>query len=327
MIFKGDIKMDKKVLLIGGGGTIGTYVAKELLEKGCYVDIICLEDYVSDNEKLRYIKAEADYHYLANFIESKYYDGIVNFLHYRELEDYTPIHKLLAPRTGHIFFISSIRAIGDEQHPVTETAPLIYELAKDENYVKEHFNTPQGEFLLNVERYSLSKAWVEEYLHKVDTYKNWTIIRPMINTSDKRFDIVTNTFHDVIKCAKEGKSMDVPEYCRYNIAGLEWAGNTGKMIANLMFKKECMCETYNLSTAHRMTWNDVANIYTEFLGVKFNWIPNDEFKGWSVPILYDRGYNRDMDNAKLLRDTGLTPDDFTPFKEGVELELRNVGVI
>ena len=35
---------EKNVLLIGGGGTIGTYVAKELLEMGCSVDIICLED-------------------------------------------------------------------------------------------------------------------------------------------------------------------------------------------------------------------------------------------------------------------------------------------
>ena len=31
---------EKNVLLIGGGGTIGTYVAKELLEMGCSVDII-----------------------------------------------------------------------------------------------------------------------------------------------------------------------------------------------------------------------------------------------------------------------------------------------
>ena len=49
---------NKKVLLIGGGGTIGTYIAKELLELGSSVDIICLEDYKSNNEKLRYIKTK-----------------------------------------------------------------------------------------------------------------------------------------------------------------------------------------------------------------------------------------------------------------------------
>ena len=71
-------------------------------------------------------------------------------------------------------------------------------------------------------------------MHNVDTLKNWTIVRPMINTSDKRFDIVTNTFHKVIEYAKEGKEMPVPEYCRWNVAGLEWAGNTGKMVAGFI---------------------------------------------------------------------------------------------
>lgn len=38
--------MNKNVLLLGGGGTIGTYVAKELLEMGCSVDIIFKANYI-----------------------------------------------------------------------------------------------------------------------------------------------------------------------------------------------------------------------------------------------------------------------------------------
>jgi len=49
----------KKVLLIGGGGTLGTYTAKELLRLGHKVDIICLEDKASDNENLTFYKGEA----------------------------------------------------------------------------------------------------------------------------------------------------------------------------------------------------------------------------------------------------------------------------
>ena len=47
---------NKTVLLIGGGGTVGTYIARELLRLGCRVDVICLEDYKSQNEKLRYLR-------------------------------------------------------------------------------------------------------------------------------------------------------------------------------------------------------------------------------------------------------------------------------
>ena len=34
----------RKVLLIGGGGTLGAYTAEELLRMNCQVDVICLED-------------------------------------------------------------------------------------------------------------------------------------------------------------------------------------------------------------------------------------------------------------------------------------------
>ena len=47
----------KKVLLIAGGGTLGLYTAKELLRLGHAVDIICLDDMTSDNEKLRFFKS------------------------------------------------------------------------------------------------------------------------------------------------------------------------------------------------------------------------------------------------------------------------------
>ena len=40
---------DKRVLLIAGGGTLGTYVSEELLRLGAFVEVICPEDKVSDN--------------------------------------------------------------------------------------------------------------------------------------------------------------------------------------------------------------------------------------------------------------------------------------
>ena len=46
---KGGFAMEKKVLLIAGGGTLGTYAAKTLLAQNCRVDVICLEDLVPKN--------------------------------------------------------------------------------------------------------------------------------------------------------------------------------------------------------------------------------------------------------------------------------------
>ena len=71
---------NKSVLLIGGGGTLGTYTAKTLLDQGCRVDIICLEERTSDRDGLRFYKAEADTGFLKGFLKDKTYDGIVKGL-------------------------------------------------------------------------------------------------------------------------------------------------------------------------------------------------------------------------------------------------------
>lgn len=315
--------MNKKVLLIGGGGTIGTYVAKELLEMGCSVDIICLEDYVSDNEKLRYFKTAVTPEFLEEFLSDKYYQAILDFVHRDLPEDYIRYHMLIAPKTDHEIFFSSIRAIADEQHPITEEAPLILDLIDQGTFTDQSF--------IENDFYSQSKARCERYLRQVSRYKNWTIIRPMINSSEKRLDVVLHTFQQVVELAKAGETIYQPDICKNMVAGLEWAGNTGKLIANLLFKEECMGETYMLSTGHRMTWGDVADVYTKLLGAKFEWVPVEEYTqktGKSgFPLMYDRNYDRSVDNTKVMKATGLTQEDFVPFKEGIRQELVKLGVI
>mgnify|MGYP004532276325 FL=1 len=313
----------KKVLLIGGGGTIGSYVAEELLKKGSSVDIICLEDYVSDNPKLRYFKNNVTLDYLKGFLADKHYNGILDFIHHDVPEDYIDFHMQIAPKTDHEIFFSSIRAIGDAQHPITETAPRILDLIDSGEFTDKDF--------IEKDAYSLSKSRCERYLNSVSKYRNFTIVRPMISTSEKRFDIVIDTFQSPIEFAKSGEIMYQPDVCRDKVAGLEWAGNTGKMIADLLFKEECMGQTYMLSTGHRMTWEDVANVYTKLIGLKVEWVPVEEYKvkrnkgGWG--IMYDRNYDRAVDNTKILEATGLTANDFTPFEDGIKQELKKVGAI
>lgn len=314
----------KKALLIGGGGTIGTYVTKELLTMGASVDNICLEDNVSDNKALTYFKEEVTTDFLRDFFSGRHYDAVVNFIHYTVPEDYIEHHMLIAPKTEQEVFLSSIRAVGDVLHPVSESSPLILDLIDKGGYADD------PKFIEN-DNYALSKARCERYLKYVSKYKNWTIVRPMISSSKRRLDIIQYTFNEVIDYAKEGKTMYLPNLCKDKVAGIEWAGNTGKLLANLLFKKECLGQTYLLSTGHKMTWEDVANVYVELLGLKVEWIPTKEYvnktyKGGS-PLFYDRGYDRYADNTKVLSATGLCESDFTPFKEGIRHELELLGAI
>ncbi|NLV75184.1 MAG: NAD-dependent epimerase/dehydratase family protein [Chloroflexi bacterium] len=304
----------KHALLIAGGGTLGTYTAEELLRLGHSVDVICLEDKVSDNEKLQFYKANATVEYLDQLFQENRYDGIVNFIHYPNYEDYIPYHKLLSQSTEHLIFLSSYRVYADLQHPITESAPQLIDVIKDNPAFHEQ------------ETYALAKSRAERFLSNNPYPKNWTVVRPVISFSDKRLDINMVSGHTVIERAKEGKAVQLPIEARHLTAGLDWAGNSGKLIANLLFKEHCIGEAYTISSAQNITWGDVADIYTRLLNVKFEWVPVHYPPGvWSW--CYDRAYDRRIDNSKVLKATGLAPKDFKSIEEGVYIELKKLGAI
>lgn len=304
----------KKVLLIAGGGTLGLYTAEELLRLGHKVDIICLDDKKSDNENLRFFKAEATVRYLEDLFSHTHYDGIVNFIHYPDYKAYIPYHELLSRNTDHLIFLSSYRVYADVQHPITENAPQLIDVIKDDP------------LLLEKDDYGISKSRAERYLAESTCPKNYTVVRPVISFSDRRLDIVTTSGQMVVEAAREGKALKLPLEAKNLTAGLDWAGNSGKLIANLLFKKDCIGETYTVSSAQNLTWGEVADIYTELLGVKFEWVPAS-FPSDLWIWRYDRACDRKIDNSKILKATGLKPNDFKSIKEGIMSELKKLGMI
>lgn len=217
--------------------------------------------------------------------------------------------------------MSSYRVYADEQHPVTENAPLLLDVVD---------NDPE---FLEKENYALPKARCERYIRSSGT-RNWTIVRPVISFSNLRFDIVCNTGRKVIEAAQQGKKLFVPEASRNLTAGLDWSGNSGKLIAHLLFKKEALGETFTVSSGQNRTWGEIADIYTDLLGVGFEWISTEEYsdqikKGWGNDwfFAYDRLFDRDIDCSKVLSVTGLKKEDFLPLREAIALELKSLNAI
>lgn len=305
----------KNVLLIAGGGTLGEYTAKELLKNGCEVDIICLEDNVSDNDNLHYFKADANYEYLTEFLENRHYNGIVNFIHYTSTEAYKPVHMLLSGKTDRLVFLSSYRVYADLQHPVTETAPQLYDVTDDEVF-------------LNTEDYAVPKSKNEKFIREESNTDNWTIVRPVISFSKRRFDIVTEN-RNVLDRIKAGEIIALPIGSKKLTAALDWAGNSGKLIANLIFKENARKEAFTISTAQNLTWEQIAEYYTELTGAEFKWVSNEEYingredlKVSPWILKYDRLFDRKIDNSKVLEVTGLKKEDFTSIKDGLKIEIE-----
>lgn len=310
-----EMNSDKKVLLIGGGGTLGTYTAEELLRLGCQVDILCPEEKTPENSRLRFIRGYATLRFLNDVLKSNKYDGIVNFVLYRSLEEYKPVHKILSENTEHLIFVSSYRVYADCAHPITEQAPLLADVVYD-----EHF--------LSTEDYALPKTKCEKFLRDGSNTYNWTVVRPVISFSEKRLDLVTVTGHEIIEKAEAGKELLLPQAAKNLTAGLDWAGNSGKLIANLMFKPKCFEKAYTVSSAPNLKWGEVAEIYKKLTGIKIRWVSTEEYVETGhggYGLFYDRLFNREIDNTKILEATGLKKDDFVSIENGIKIELAKLG--
>lgn len=312
----------KRVLLIGGGGTLGTYVSEELLRLGCEVDVICPEEKVSANAKLRFIRDYVSEELLQDLFAKAHYDGIVNFIHSREVEDFKRSYDLLIKNTDHLIVLSSYRVYANEQHPITETAPRLHDVYTDED-------------LLTYDKYGVSKGLCEDFLTGERKGQSWTIVRPVISFSQYRLDIVMNSGKEVLECAQEGKPMLLPLSVKNYRAGLDWAGNSGKLIANLLFKKNAIGEAFTVYSGHNMTWGEIAEAYTAEVGVEFKWVSDEEYIETKPAIKtngnakwmwkYDRVFNRDIDNSKILAVTGLKREDFTSVREGIRIEVDKIN--
>lgn len=309
----------RSVLLIAGGGTLGKYTAAEFLRLGYSVDIICLEDYVSDDERLCYYKGYAGFEYLKEFLKNRYYNGIVNFIHYEDVNKYKPVHKLLSENTEHLIFLSSYRVYADLEHPITENSPTLYEIVKDVDFLEN-------------EKYAVPKSQAELFIRNESDTKNYTIVRPVISFSDRRLDIVTVSQRLVLELTEAGKEILLPKEAKNLTAGLDWAGNSGKLIANLLLKEKAFGEAFTISSAQNLTWGEVADIYTELSGAKFNWVDTERYieeYPWlkDVPwiLKYDRLFDRKIDNSKILKVTELKKEDFTSIRDGIKYELKKIN--
>ena len=255
---------DKRVLLIAGGGTLGTHTANELLRLGACVEVICPEEKISKNERLIFHRGYATEELLKALFSKKHYHGIVNFIHYPEPEDYKRIHPLLIENTDHLIFLSSYRVYGNAQHPITEDAPRLTETVCD------------PDFLAN-EKYAVPKARCEDYLRNERRGDPFTIVRPVISFSRYRLDLFMYSGETILKAAKEGRELLLPSLAKDFTAGLDWAGNSGKLIAHLLFKPAAIGNTYTIYSGHNKTWGEIAEIYQSITGARIRFCDEEEY--------------------------------------------------
>ena len=311
----------KKILVLGGTGAMGVYLVPKLIERGYAVDVASLDTIESTTPNLRYFTGDCfDVDYVSELLKNGY-DGIVDFMIYNQ-DKFEERHKMFLDNTSHYIYLSTYRIYANEEHPIKETSPRLLDVSKDEAF-------------LATDDYALYKAKGENVL-LASNYNNWTAIRPAITYSKRRFQLVILEAPYVVGRTLHGKKLVLPKQAKDVQATMSWAGDVAEMIARLLFNDKAYREIYSVCTSEHMTWGEVADIYKELIGLEPVWVDMEDFlgilthnsknpMGARYQLIYDRLFDRIMDNTKILEATGMKQSELTSLYDGLKRELAGVN--
>lgn len=308
--------MKTKVLVLGAGGAMGRYAVPELVNGGCEVTAVALNDPESPLPGVTYLNANGKDRAVRDELLARNFDGIIDFLCYPTAELIRTLPRML-DHTGHYIFLSSGRVYADLEVPVRETSPRLIDVSDDP-------------LLLNSDDYCIYKARGENILRSLPK-KNWSIARPATTYSYLRYQLVTLEAADTVGRARQGKAAVLPEPAREKPATLSWGGDAGRMIARLLFKEAALGEDFNINSAECRTWQEIADYYKDICGLESVWVDKEDYLRIITPdpyamnrrwqLDYARLFRRRVDNSKVLAVTGMKQSEMRPLYDGLKMEI------
>lgn len=293
---------NQKILLLGGTGAMGRYLA-ELLHKDGKNVYVTSRSYHNSVERLHYIEGNAHDDVFLNkiFEEKGSFDCIVDFMVYSTVELNHRCNLLLS-NTKQYIFISTARVYADVQGRISENSPRLLDVTKDKN-------------LLNSGDYCITKAEQENILIN-SKKRNWTIIRPYITYSNQRFELGVYPKEEWLYRAINGKKIVFSNDIASHITTLTYGLDVAFAISKLIGNEKALGEIYNVTTDRWIKWENVFEIYLSALeehGIKVNVVrTNKVYKLFSPLDQYqvknDRYYDRIFNTGKI--GTIVNVDDF-----------------
>ena len=121
----------KKVLVLGATGAMGRYAVPCLVESGCNVTAVSLDDRpASLPPSVTHIKANGKDPEVRDALLARNFDGIIDFLSYKTRELVPTLPRML-DHTGQYIFLSSGRIYANLECPVRETSPRLIDASDD----------------------------------------------------------------------------------------------------------------------------------------------------------------------------------------------------
>ncbi len=303
----------RKVLLLGGTGAMGVYLCERLSQSASVFVTTRRPRPTGDcgaTPGVAFIVGNAkDVDFAKKVIADVRPDAIVDFMTYTT-EEFRSRAELLVRGCSHYIFLSTYRVF-DGEVPLTERSPRLLDSCTDAEY-------------LATDEYAMTKARQENILRSLDV-PTWTIIRPAITFSKARFQFGCLEAWEVCYRSLAGLPVVMPREMMDNQATLSWAGDVALMIERLLFNERAYSEDFNVATSEHMPWRQIGEIYSDEIGMTVRECSLTDYIdiiGSRYQVMYDRMFDRIVDNSKVLSVTGLSQDDLTPVSVALRNELR-----
>jgi nucleoside-diphosphate-sugar epimerase len=297
--------MTKNVLLIGGTGAIGMYMAPYLVDDGFNVYITSRSQRKSDNPQITYLQGNGkDIEWLKTIATQYDFDAVVDFMMYDYNELKSKYQELLALSQQYIY-LSSYRALANEETPLTGNSPRKVDVAKQHPELAE-------------DKYGMTKGHQENLLRESGR-QNWTIVRPSMTFSKNRFQFGAMDNWDIFRTVRGGATV-LPEGMWELPATLVYGKDVALMISKLVTNDQALGRSFNVVTSESHTWHEIADIFGRVFGLKIaKVISNEAYIDMTGQhrTMVDRLLPRKFDNSDLLAVTGLQAEDFHTLEAGL----------
>ena len=299
-----------KVLLLGGTGAMGVYLREILAAEGKDVVVTSRSEH-APNAGIEFLRGDArDVGFLSSALDRVRPDAIVDFMIYGT-DAFKTRRDLLLSNTRHYLFLSSYRVFNDAE-VITERTPRLLDSSTDSAYLK-------------TDEYALCKARSENLLRESDT-TNWTIIRPGITYSKRRFQLGCLEANTLCYRSFLGLPVAMPREMRLKQTTMTWGRDVALMIARLILNPKAYGEDFNCASAEHHSWDEICRLYKRVIGAEVRDCTVEDYIriiGNSAQVRYDRMFNRVLDNRKVLAATGLKQEELATLNDGLSRELEN----
>ena len=300
----------RRILVLGGTGAMGVYLVPLLQQMGARVYVTSRREH-QPSDGLSYIVGNAhELEFVRKCVAESSPDAIVDFMNYKTPE-FEQRAEHLANASGQYVFLSSYRVFNDDS-VITERSPRLLDTISDDKF-------------LSSDIYPIAKARQEDIV--TGGGGQWTIIRPCITYSKERFQFGCLEANTVCYRSLQNVPVVIPSEMLDKTTTMTWGGDVAKMLSRLILNPQAINQDFNVATSESHTWREVLSYYAEIIGMRAIECTLDEYEKiisdhYHYQVIYDRMFNRRLDNRKVLKATGLRQDGFMGLKDGLKMELE-----